>query len=86
MVPTVIAAHLDGRGYPGAAFKGLTYLINVDRVAHSVTVAAEKSKPYSLHPVHRAAGAADKRAAAARYDRATGTFTVPPRTAVVFVE
>jgi pullulanase/glycogen debranching enzyme len=85
-VPTVIAAYLDGRGYPGAGFRGLVYLINVDKVAHRVTERAEKARSYALHPVHRAPGAADTRAAQATYDRSTGTFTVPPRTAVVWVE
>jgi pullulanase len=83
-VPTVLAAHIDGKGYAGARFKGVDYLINVDKVAHSV--AAEKGRRLRLHPVHSAAGAADKRAATASYDRATGMFTIPPRTAVVFVE
>ncbi len=84
--PTVIFAHLDGAGYAGANFKGIAYLINVDKVAHTVAADAEKGKQYRLHPVHSAAGAADKRAAQARYDSAAGSFTVPPRTAVVFVE
>jgi pullulanase len=36
--------------------------------------------------VHRASGATDRRAAEqARYDAASGRFTVPARTAVVFV-
>jgi len=38
-----------------------------------------------LHPVHLAAGAADTRAAQATYDAGSGTFTIPARTAVVFV-
>jgi pullulanase/glycogen debranching enzyme len=80
--PTVIAAHLDGKGYPGAAFKGICYFINVDKVAHSVTIDAEKARRYRLHPAHRA----DARARAAAYDSATGTFSIPARTAVVFVE
>ena len=80
--PTVIAAHLDGKGYPGAAFAGISYFINVDKVAHSVTIDAEKAKRYRLHPAHRA----DPRAKIATYDRATGTFSIPARTAVVFVE
>jgi pullulanase len=83
-VPTVLAAHIDGKGYAGARFKGVDYLINVDKVAHSV--AAAKGRRLRLHPAHSAAGAADKRAATASYDRATGMFTIPPRTAVVFVE
>ncbi|MES2316307.1 MAG: alpha-1,6-glucosidase domain-containing protein [Pseudomonadota bacterium] len=83
-VPTVIVAHIDGEGYAGAAFAGVDYLINVDKVAHSV--AGPKGKRLRLHPVHLAAEAADKRAASAGYDSATGMFTIPPRTAVVFVE
>jgi pullulanase/glycogen debranching enzyme len=80
--PTVIAAHLDGQAYPGAAFKGISYFINVDKAAHSIQVDAEKAKRYRLHPAHRA----DPRVKAARYDSATGTFSIPARSAVVFVE
>jgi pullulanase/glycogen debranching enzyme len=85
-VPTVVAARIDGAGYPGAAFKTVTYLINVDKVEQSIVADEEKGKQYRLHPVHTAAGAADQRAPSARYDAATGRFTIPPRTAVVFVE
>jgi pullulanase len=86
-VPTVIAAHLDGAGYAGANFKSVTYLINVDKIAHQVTVAEEKDRAYKLHPVHLNKAAADKRIASqAKYDKATGTFAIPPRSAVVFVE
>ncbi|MDB5951738.1 MAG: alpha,6-glucosidase [Massilia sp.] len=80
--PTVIAARLDGRGYPGARFKSISYFINVDKAAHSVVIDAEKSKPYRLHPAHRS----DPRVKAATYDGATGSFSIPARTAVVFVE
>jgi pullulanase/glycogen debranching enzyme len=80
--PGVIAAHLDGTGYPGAAFKGIVYFINVDKVAHSITVDAEKARGYRLHPAHRA----DARVRSATYDRATGTFSIPARSAAVFVE
>ncbi|MDB5754216.1 MAG: alpha,6-glucosidase, partial [Massilia sp.] len=80
--PTVIAAHLDGQGYPGAVFKAISYFINVDKAAHSVTVDAEKARRYRLHPAHRS----DPRVKQASYDRATGTFSIPARTAVVFVE
>ena len=84
--PTVIAGHLDGRGYAQAGVSDLMYFVNVDKIAHTLTIAAEKTKPYGLHPVHRQAGAADPRPAAdATYDAATGAFTIPPRTTVVFV-
>lgn len=85
-VPTVIAGHLDGAGYDGASFQEILYLVNVDKVAHDLVVDAEKGKGWVLHPVHLAAGAADPRPASeAGYAAATGTFTVPPRTAVVYV-
>ncbi|MYN09052.1 alpha-1,6-glucosidase domain-containing protein [Pseudoduganella aquatica] len=85
-VPTVVAARIDGAGYPGAAFKTVTYLINVDKVEQSIVADEEKGKRYRLHPVHAAPGAADQRAQSARYDSGTGRFTIPARTAVVFVE
>lgn len=86
-VPTVIAAHIDGKGYQGARFKSITYLINVDKKAQSITVAEEKNRNYRLHPVHTGKGTADKRiAAGARYNPSTGTYTLPPRSAVVFIE
>jgi pullulanase-type alpha-1,6-glucosidase len=84
--PTVIAAHLDGHGYEGAGFGGISYFVNVDKVAHVVTDEQARGKRMRLHPVHLAKGAADKRAATAAFDSATGTFSIPPRTAVVFVE
>src|SRR5690606_28173461 len=83
--PTVLVAHLDGRGYPGAGFRDLVYLINVDRREHRVAVPDEAGKDYRLHPVHRTRDAADRRAAGAGYDPADGRFRVPARTAVVFV-
>ena len=78
--PTVLAAHLDGRDYAGAGFQGVTYLINVDKVAHTVADADARGKPLHLHPVQvpGTAGAA--------FDAASGAFTVPARSAVVFVE
>ena len=85
-IPTVLAATMDGKGYAGAGFRSVSYFINVDKVAHSVTIAESRGKALRLHPVHTVAQAADKRAAGATYDSAAGTFTIPARTAVVFVE
>jgi hypothetical protein len=83
--PTVIAGHIDGRGLRHAE-NDLIYFVNVDKVHHTLTISAEKNKHYRLHPVHRHFDAADRRpATSSRYDRATGAFTIPPRTAVVFV-
>jgi pullulanase len=84
-VPTVLAGHLDGNGYAGAGFKEVLYLVNVDKQPQTLTLATLQGKAFVLHPVHSAATAADKRAATAGYNAASGTFTVPARTAVVFV-
>jgi pullulanase/glycogen debranching enzyme len=84
-VATVLVGQLDGAGHAGAGFSELVYLVNVDKVAQTVTVDALKAKGYVLHPVHRAFGAADRRALEAVYAPASGAFTVPARTAVVFV-
>ncbi|MFC5479960.1 alpha-1,6-glucosidase domain-containing protein [Massilia suwonensis] len=84
--PAVVAAHLDGRGYAGAGFGSLRYFINVDKLAHTVGDEEARGKRLRLHPVHTAANAGDKRAAQARFDAASGSFSIPPRTAVVFVE
>jgi len=84
--PTLLVGHVDGSAYAGAGYQELIYLVNVDKVAHDLTVDAEKGKAYVLHPVQAAATAADKRPANdARYDGASGKFTVPPRSAVVYV-
>jgi len=85
-VATVMAGHLDGAGYAGAAFAEVLYLVNVDKVAHDVVLPGQAGKAWVLHPVQAAAGAADQRPRTqAAVVTATGTFTVPPRTAVVYV-
>ncbi|MED5621666.1 alpha-1,6-glucosidase domain-containing protein [Ideonella sp. BN130291] len=83
--PTVVAAVLDGRGLADAGFAELAYLINVDLQAHEIDAPALRGHHFTLHPVHTHAGATDTRAATARFDAERGRFTVPPRTAVVFV-
>ncbi|MEG2940883.1 MAG: alpha-1,6-glucosidase domain-containing protein [Thermomonas sp.] len=82
--PLVIAAHLDGDGMPGA-YRELIYLINVSPEPQSLRLPEEAGKSYVLHPVQAAADAADARAKQARYAAGDGGFTVPGRTAVVFV-
>ncbi len=84
--PAVIAGHLDGAGLPEAGFAELVYLVNVDTRAHTVQDRTLAGAAWQLHPVHRATAAADRRPRQqARADATQGRFTVPPRTAVVFV-
>ena len=83
---TLVAGHLDGNGHPGAGFAEVLYLVNADAVERRVVLPGERSKAYVLHPVQRAPDAADRRPAeAARYDARSGSFSVPARTAVVYV-
>jgi pullulanase-type alpha-1,6-glucosidase len=82
-VPTVLLGHVDGNGYAGAQFAELVYAINSGLASETVTVAELAGKALELHPVH--ATGTDRRAAAASYAAASGSFTIPARTAVVFV-
>jgi len=83
-VATVLAAHLDGNGYPGANFRELLYFVNVDRQPQTLTLDADKGKAWVLHPVH-AAGADRRPANEASVEPASGRFVVPARSAVVYV-
>ena len=84
--PVILVGHVNGRGYPGAVFQDVLYLINVDKVAHDITIAEEAGKTYQLHPVQAALNAADARVrTGAHFDSISGRFTVPARSAVVFV-
>ncbi|MFN9451706.1 MAG: pullulanase-type alpha-1,6-glucosidase [Rubrivivax sp.] len=84
--PRVLAGHIDGRGYAGAGFAELLYLVNVDTAPQTLVLPELAGRAYELHPVHRAPQATDPRPARdARWEPASGTVTVPPRTAVVYV-
>jgi pullulanase len=85
-IPTVLVGHLNGANRADSGFQALAYFINVDTVAQQIPVPALADQKWVLHPVHLKTDAADKRiAVTATANTATGTFTVPPRAAVVFV-
>jgi len=82
----LIVGHLDGRGLAGAQFAELLYLVNADKAAGTLKLPELQGRRFVLHPVHRAANAADRRAATqSHWDAASGSITVPARTAVVYV-
>jgi len=84
--PTVLVGHLDGIGDPQARFREVLYFINANPEPRTLSLASERGKPYMLHPVHRGDDAADPRPATlANHDAGTGTFTLPARTALVYV-
>ena len=82
----LVAAHVDGRGLPGAQHAGLVYAINVDRLPQTLADPALVGRRLELHPVLAAPDAADARVRQASFDPASGRLVVPPRTAVVWVE
>jgi pullulanase len=87
-VPGIIAMGIDGRNpapYPGAKYKSVAVFFNVDKIAKTLSIAALQGKSLSVHPVQQAS-TADALAKTASYASTTGTFTIPPRTTVVFVE
>ncbi len=82
--PVLQVAHIDGRGYQGARFSELLYVVNVDKRAHSITLPEEAGKRYRLHPVQQLSR--DLRLAhGSRYHPSSGRFEVPARSAAVFV-
>ena len=85
-VPTVLIGHLDGAGYPGAGFREVLFAINVEPQARTLSLPSEMGKAYRLHPLQASKTAADSRPLqASRFDAASGSLTVPPRTALVYV-
>jgi pullulanase len=84
----LIVMALDGaspRPYDGAKYKGVVVLFNVDKVAATVTVPELSGRVLSVHPVQQQS-VSDTLAKTATYASASGTFTVPGRTTVVFVQ
>ncbi len=83
--PLLIAGLLDGRDHPGANFESILYLLNVSPEARSLVLPEQRGRRWLPHPVQRAPGAIDPRLRDAHWDAASGTFTVPPRTVLVYV-
>jgi len=84
--PTVVAGLIDGRGYAGANYKALLYLVNVDTRAHTLHVTEAAGRHWTLHPALSRANVADAETLSlAVADTAGGIFHVPARTALVYV-
>jgi pullulanase/glycogen debranching enzyme len=84
--PTLLLGHLDARGLTGGGFAELLFAINAGTSAATLSLPTLRGRGLHLHPVHLAASAADPRPAReSAWLSATGTLTVPPRTALVYV-
>jgi pullulanase len=81
----LIAMSIDGNRHEDAKYKSVTAFFNVDKVAKDITIAELRGRNLKLHKVQRKSRS-DVLAKTAVYDRNTGSFRIPPRTTVVFVE
>ncbi|WP_229418671.1 pullulanase-type alpha-1,6-glucosidase [Pseudoduganella flava] len=86
-VPGIVAMSISGSApspYPGAQYKQVVVVFNVDKVAKSVALPALKGSKLQLHRIQR--NGSDSVVKASTYDAATGSFTIPGRTTAVFVQ
>jgi pullulanase/glycogen debranching enzyme len=83
-VPGVIVMAIDGERYPGAKYKSVVVVFNVDKVAKNVSVPELKGRKLALHKVQR--NSSDQVVRGADFDAASGTVSVPARTTAVFVQ
>ena len=85
--PAVIAAEYDGAGLPGAGYARLLLLANTAPTAQTLQPGAQAGQPWVLHPVLASPQAADRATLAhARFDAHSGSFTVPARSVLVYVQ
>lgn len=82
-VPGVVVMRLAGAGYPGARFRNVVVVFNADKVAKSFGVPELAGRKLHLHPVQQSGS--DRVVRQADYSP-DGRFSVPARTAAVFVE
>ena len=85
-LPTVLLGHLDAQGLAGGGFKELLYAINAGEQSAMLALPTLRGRAFQLHPVHRAATAADPRPnREARWEPVAGSLTLPARTGLVYV-
>jgi pullulanase/glycogen debranching enzyme len=84
-VAGVIVMSIDGQRYEGAKYKSVVALFNVTKTAQVVSAAELAGRSLKVHKVQRHSSS-DTLARTATYNSADGSFTIPPRTTVVFVE
>ena len=83
-VPGLVAMSIDGTRYPGAQYKAVVVVFNVDKVAKTLAIPELKGRRLQLHRIQR--NGSDDVVKASSFDGASGTFAVPARTAAVFVQ
>ncbi len=84
IVAMSIAGTQPGAPYPGAKYKAVVVVFNVDKVAKSIAIPELKGRKLQLHRIQR--NGSDDVVKASRFDAGSGTFAIPARTAAVFVQ
>ena len=84
-IPGLIVMHLDGEGFTGKEnpYQSILVLFNATHAQVSFANPDFASMAYHLHPIQ--AGSRDQIVRQASFDQAGGAFSVPARTAAVFV-
>jgi pullulanase/glycogen debranching enzyme len=83
-VPGVVALSIDGTRYPGAQYKAVVVVFNVDKVAQTIAIPELKGRKLQLHRIQK--NGSDDVVKASSFERNGGTFAIPARTAAVFVQ
>jgi len=86
-VPGMVVMRIDGdepNRYPQSRYRSVVVVFNVDKVEKSVTIPRLKGLKLDLHKIQR--NGSDPVVKGARYASASGAFTIPARSAAVFVE
>ncbi|HEV7609157.1 MAG TPA: pullulanase-type alpha-1,6-glucosidase [Steroidobacteraceae bacterium] len=83
-IPGLIVERIANTGRSCFPVSEAVVLINASPQAQSFTGAAFKQRPLLLHPVQ--ALSQDPVVRTSKFQRSTGTFTIPPRTTAVFIE
>jgi pullulanase len=86
-VPGVIVMEIDGNDpgkYAGAQYKGVVVVFNADKVAKTIAVPELKGRKLQLHKIQR--NGSDEVVKASAFERNSGGFSIPARTAAVFVQ
>jgi pullulanase/glycogen debranching enzyme len=83
-MPGLVALSIDGARYPGAQYKAVVVVFNVDKIPKTIAIPELKGRKLQLHRIQR--NGSDDVVKASDFDRTSGTFAIPARTAAVFVQ
>ena len=83
-VPGLVALSIDGTRYPGARYKAVVVVFNVDKIPKTIAIPELKGRKLQLHRIQR--NGSDDMVKASYFERNSGIFAIPARTAAVFVQ